>query len=60
MTHRKQMAKNHPELNLERYDNCWPIRDMLKMHLKYRSEAARRDSTRLVAKRARAVVNPES
>ena len=37
---------------LAKYRDCWPVRDMLKMHLKYTSEASRRSKDKAVVERA--------
>ena len=41
---------------LAKYRDCWPIRDMLKMHLKYTSEASRRSKDKAVGKRVKRVL----
>lgn len=38
---------------LEGYDDCWPVRSILKLALKYTAEASRRASTKDTARRVR-------
>ena len=44
---------------LEDYQQDWPIRDMLKLHLKYTSEASRRSMTVAAAKQIEKVLSTE-
>lgn len=38
---------------LETYDNCWPVRSMLKLALKSSAETSRRTAQRLITERMR-------
>ncbi|KAF8880255.1 hypothetical protein BD779DRAFT_1473894 [Infundibulicybe gibba] len=44
---------------LKNYDDCWPVRSMLKLTLKYGAEASRRANSKELSKRVRAALSPE-
>lgn len=53
------MEDSHwPEL--KNYDNCWPVRSILKLALKYSTEASRRASTNDANRRMRAALRGSS
>lgn len=41
---------------LEKYDDCWPVRSILKLALKYGAEASRRSNTKETANRLRSAL----
>lgn len=55
-----QITEERPDLGLGKFDNCWPIRDMLKLHLKYKSEASRRQKAQKAGKRIRKALESSS
>lgn len=53
-TYYEQEMKHFPIIN--NYENMWPIREMLKLHLKYTSESVHCERTRAVAKKLEKIV----
>lgn len=45
---------------LKNYDDCWPVRSILKLTLKYRAEASRRAAAKSAHARMRAILRGES
>ena len=48
------------DLELSSFDRYWPIRDMLKLHLKYTSEASRKKKAEAMGRHLKAVLGSSS
>ncbi|KAF8890596.1 hypothetical protein BD779DRAFT_1469127 [Infundibulicybe gibba] len=55
----QMMQDDHWPL-LKDYDDCWPVRSILKLNLKYRAEASRRATAKHANERLRAAMRGES
>lgn len=45
---------------LKKYENCWPVHSILKLALKYSTEASRRANTKNANQRMRAALRGSS
>lgn len=55
-----QVDEQMEDLKLSNFDNYWPIRDMLKLHLKYKSERSRKKKVESKARRVEAAFESSS
>jgi hypothetical protein len=56
----EQMMENDRWPGLKDYENCWPVHSILKLALKYSTEASRRASAKEDIRRMRAAMRGSS